>query len=187
MNSYTRLISMLTICVLFITGCASKFAPVVSRPDNMIISCTAACNFNVPMNTEVIVARNTNGYDMAIAGFGHIPFIGALVLGWKSMDVAQDLGEMAIDSFNRGSSAGEAGSGQGQITDNSTTNIAGDTTITGDTISSALDSSGSGNFSSADVGPVTETAIGGDAAGGSINKSEVEYTNSNNPYEINNP
>ena len=182
----------LLLAIIIVTstaGCASKFAPVVSRPDNLIIDCPTGCKFNIPMNTEIVVARNTNGYDMGIAALKQIPFIGALALSWKSMDTAENIAEKAIDSFNRGSQGGSPST----VTNTTTTNTTGDTITTGDTVSTATDSSGSGNSSSADVAETNTTTttgdtidVGGDAAGGDIDKStednDLDYSNRSVTY-----
>ena len=172
--------------ILLLTGCASKFAPVVSRPDNLVIECETKCKFNIPMNTEIVVAKNTNGYDMGIAALKQLPFIGALALSWKSMDVAEDIAEKSIESFNRGALAAN---GPSTVTNSTTTNTSGDTITSGDVISTETDSSGSGNITSGDVSTSTESIeVGGDNAGTSLSKSEVLYSNNpNNSNQGNNP
>ena len=173
------------------TGCASKFAPVVSRPDNLIIECETGCKFNVPMNTEIMVARNTNGYDMGKELIKQIPFMGAIALSWKSMNTAENIAETAIESFDKFRQlAGSQGSTTSTITNNTTTTTTGDTITTGDTVSTSTDSSGSGNSSEANVATTTGDTIDSSGSGNSAdttNTSTVDYNNVNNPSTITYP
>jgi len=130
--------------IIILAGCANKHAPVVSRPDNLIIDCPTGCKFNIPMNTEIIVARNTNGYDMMIAGFKQIPIIGSFFLSWKSMDMAESVANKAIDSFSRGQAAAAPPSVQNN--DNR------------DYSDRSVDSSGSGNSNSSGSGNSADIA-----------------------------
>ncbi len=150
-----------------IASCANKHAPVISRPDNLVIECTTGCKFSIPMNTEIMVARNTNGWDALKTGFAQIPIVGALLLSWKSLDVAENIADKAIASFNKGAA---------NVT---TTTTTGDTitTTTGDTITTSGDTD-SGNTSSGDVATTSGDDIGGDKAGGDIDKSVSTITES---------
>ena len=160
------------ICIftmILVTGCASKFAPVVSRPDNLIIECETGCKFNIPMNTEIVVARNTNGYDVAKSLVGQIPFIGAIALSWRSMNTAENIAEAAIGSFNRGSAAApqaQPNIDNSQHIDNSQQNVTTSTDSSGSGNSADVattDSSGSGNTTGpADSGNTTITGGPGD-------------------------
>ena len=172
--------------IIILSGCASKFAPVVSRPDNLVIECETKCKFNIPMNTEIIVAKNTNGWDALKDGIRQIPFIGALALSWKSMDVAENIADSAIESFNRGA-------GNVTTTTNTTTSSStvGATTTTGDTTNTTGDT-GSGNTSTGDTSTTGDTVdssgSGNTSHDGSENTTttETEYNNSFNETDQSN-
>ena len=161
------------IFILLLTGCASKFAPVVSRPDNLIIDCPTGCKFNIPMNTEIVVAKNTNGYDMGISLIRQIPFLGALALSWKSMETAEDIAEHAIESFDRGAA---------NVTNTTTTTTVGDTTTTGDT-SSTVGDTGSGNSSTT---ATTGDTVDSSGSGNTSYDNDIEYNNSLNTTDNSN-
>jgi len=134
------------------------------------------------MNTEVIVARNTNGYDMGKELIRQIPFIGALALSWKSMDVAENIADAAIDSFNRGTAQAAPAQTGDVYNDNSVaTNT---TTTTGDTIST-VDSSDSGNSSSADVSSTVDSSGSGNSADTTTTTTYTDSLNADNSNQGN--
>ena len=170
--------------IIILSGCVGP-APTISRPENLTINCTAACDFSIPMNTDVVVAKATNFYDALQVGVSQIPIIGALILSWKSMDVAENIADMAIASFNKGAA--------NVTTTTNTTN----TTTTGDTITTTsgdkiTGDTGSGNVTSGDVATTSGDTVTGDKAGGDIDKSvkteTVTYSNAfNNNSNQGNP
>ena len=165
--------------IIILSACASKFAPVVSRPDNLVIECETKCKFNIPMNTEIVVARNTNGYDMGKELIKQIPFIGALALSWKSMETAENIADAAIESLNGGA---------GNVTTTTTTTTTGDTITSGDVVSTETDSSGSGNTTSGDVATTGDTTTTGDTidSSDSGNTTDTDTTTTTTTNENNN-
>jgi len=182
MKAYSKVVFGFTI-ILVLSGCASKFAPVVSRPDNLKIDCTSACNFDIPMNTEIIVARNTNGWDFAkvgvVEGLRALPVLGAIGISWQTVNMMEGV----FNKVNRDI---------GNVTTTTTTN----TTTTGDSISTTSgdniatsDSSGSGNSTSSSSSSVVGDTVDSSGSGNEANTTydnDVEYNNSHNSTQADN-
>lgn len=139
--------------VILLTGCVGP-APTISRPENLTINCTAACDFSIPMNNDIVTAKATNFYDFLIRGSGDLlsalPVVGMIVTQWKSLDVMENI----IDRF------GNQGGSPSSVVNNTTSTVTGDTITSGDIISTETDSSGSGNTTSGDVATSGDTTTG---------------------------
>ena len=167
--------------IIILSACVGP-APVISRPDNLVIECSAKCKFSVPMNDDIVVARATNFND-AIKSIGSnlldlAPIAAVVVVANKGLN---ELGK-AKGPSNETNTVNTSTTTNTSAVGDTTTTTSGDQ-ITGDT--------GSGNTTSGDVANTSGDTVTGDKAGGNIDKSAVTTTNSNafnnNSNQGNNP